>query len=102
MNDVYGVTSSLQVYYCSKGISTILGESSSDLDKDDANRTVLETSSNLGKICSEYDVDGNGKISVQESRSIKELNLDKNSSITSLEGIENLLSLEKIEFWQRK
>lgn len=96
MNDVYGVTSNLQVYYCSKGISTILGESSSDLDKDDANRTVLETSSNLGKICSEYDVDGNGKISVQESRSIKELNLDKNSSITSLEGIENLLSLEKI------
>ena len=96
MNDVYGVTSNLQVYYCKKGISTILGKSSSDLDKDDANRTVLETSSNLGKICSEYDVDGNGKISVQESRAIKELNLDKNSSITSLEGIENLLSLEKI------
>ena len=96
LNDVYGVTSDLQVYYCSNGIDTIIGKSASDLDKDNPNRTVLETSSVLGKVLESYDNDGNGKISVQEAKAIKQVTLDKNSSISSLEGIENLLSLEKI------
>ena len=96
LNDVYGVTSNLQVYYCSKGISTILGKNINDLDKDNPNRTVLETSSILGKVFEGYDTNGDGNLSVQESRAIKQVTFDKNSNISSLEGIDNLLSLEKI------
>ena len=96
LNDVYGVTSNLKVYYCSNGKSTIMGESTENLDKDNPARTVLDTNSNLGKTLVEYDVDGDGKISSQEVRAIKELTLNSESGITSLDGISNLISLETL------
>ena len=96
LNDVYGVTSNLKVYYCSNGKSTIMGESTENLDKDNPSRTVLDTNSNLGKTLVEYDVDGDGKISSQEVRAVKELTLNSESGITSLDGISNLISLETL------
>ena len=96
LNDVYGVTSNLKVYYCSNGKSTIMGESTENLDKDNPARTVLDTNSNLGKTLVEYDVDGDGKISSQEVRAVKELTLNSESGITSLDGISNLISLETL------
>ena len=96
LNDVYGVTGNLQVYYCQNGKSTILGAGIESLDKDNPARIVLDTNSSLGKNLLEYDLDGDGKINSQEVKSIKELNLNSESGITSLEGISNLISLETL------
>jgi type II secretory pathway pseudopilin PulG len=97
LQDVYGVTSDLKVYYCSDGKATMIGLNADSLDKDNPNRTVLNNvTSGLGKVLSSYDEDGDGIISSQEVKAVKTLTIDNTSGITSLKDLENLTSLETL------
>lgn len=102
LNDVYGVTSDLKVYYCSGGKDTIYGVTKDDLDKDNPQREVFGTgSSSDNEYKNElkelgFDKNGDGEISAEEAQSVKELTIGGDSSITSLEGLYNLVSLQKL------
>ena len=100
LNDVYGVTSDLKVYYCSNGKDTIYGLAKDNLDKDDFTREVFGTTSGK-EYCDELvklgkDNNGDGKISAEEAQSVKELTINENSSISSLDELYNLVSLQKL------
>ena len=103
MNDVYGVTSDLKVYYCSKGKSTMLGMAEDKLEKDDPNREVFSNSSTAtdsqkamyGKL-KEYDINGDGILASQEIRSVNTLTLTASDNITSLSELSNLTNLNTL------
>ena len=46
LNDVYGVTSDLQVYYCSEGTDTIMGITTDELNSDNPLREVFNSTNN--------------------------------------------------------
>ncbi len=94
LNDVYGVTSNLKVYYCSGGLDSI-----QNLGKDDVDNAIerdvftdLENSG-LGKLLSPYDSNENGKIQSSEVSSIGSLEITEN---VDLSDIYNLYSLNQI------
>ena len=47
LNDVYGVTSDLKVYYCSNGIDSIYGVDEGSLDKENYSRIIISSDSAL-------------------------------------------------------
>ncbi len=102
MNDVYGVTSDLKVYYA-KGNGEILGIGKEILDNDDPIREVVseEKDNNLYNILKDYDFNKDGTINAQEVKGIKELKISNNNMIALKElykfyGIEKI-TLENIE-----
>ena len=99
LNDVYGVTSDLKVYYCSGIVDNSVDGvnfSLANMDKDNPARVIFDntSSSGLKNILTEYDSDGNGELTVSEVKGIKNITID--SSATNLNGIYNLTSLEKL------
>ena len=107
MIDVYGVTSDLQVYYCSDGKESMKGVNIAELDMDNPLREVFGTSDPLTNLLSEYDktgvdADGNyvmgadGKISAEEVKSITSLKIDSSVGITNLSQLYNLTSLKSL------
>ena len=97
LEDVYGVTSNLKVYYCSEGKSSILGISEEELDEDLPTRTVIDNiNTGIGSILAQYDTDRDGKLSSQEISGVKEITITKESGLNNLSDIYNLYSLEKL------
>ena len=97
MIDCYGVTKDLKVYYCSDGLDSVIGLKKDNIDKDNPSRIIFSDADNSGfyENFSEYDSDGDGKLSIKEIRGIKDVELSS-SNIKSLEKIYNFSSLEKL------
>jgi hypothetical protein len=100
LNDVYGVTSDLKVYYCSNGKESILGVDETELDLDDPNRTVFENGSIMANFIKNLvptpDLNGDGKISANEIMTVKKITLDSSSGITSLKELYNFSGLKEL------
>ena len=103
LNDVYGVTSNLKVYYCSGDKDKILGISREELDIDNPNREVLtkDTDSKLYELLSDFDIadaTGNkdGILTVEEIKSVKNLTITKEDNITDFSNFYNLTSLQEL------
>ena len=96
LNDVYGITNDLKIYYCKNGKDSIIGIEKSNLDNDNPNRIVLDNNSELSKILGEYDKNNDGNFDAQEIKAIKELTINSSDSITSLKDLYNLTSLQKL------
>lgn len=93
LNDVYGVTSDLKVYYCSKGIETIYGVTKEELDNEDFGRIIINNDSNLSKIIEHSSENG---VNVSEARNVSELVIDETSGISNLLELYKLSGLKKI------
>ena len=108
MNDVYGITTDLKVYYCSKGHDSIMGITLADLEKDDPNRTVFSKDSNDGEKNSDlkkamysflekYDTDADGVLSSKEIRAVNSITIKPTDNITSFSELYSLTSLNTIK-----
>lgn len=93
MNDVYGVTKDLRVYYCSKGKDTLLGTANTDLDN--PVREVFESGSSLAKLINGNDTDN---VTAEDLKNVKELTITPEDGITNFEEFYNFPSLERINF----
>jgi len=92
LNDVYGVTGNLKVYY-SSGDGTFIGIASSDeLDNDTTTRIVLEADSAITK---SIKYDGTA-LTVADTQSIKSLEMDNPSGLENLKDLYVLGSLENL------
>ena len=96
LNDVYGVTADLKVYYCSNGKESISGVLADELDDDNPQRVVFPDSNPLSSALSTYDLNGDNNISAEEIKSVKELVIDENLNMDSLADLFNLSSLQKL------
>ena len=93
MNDVYGVTGNLEVYYCASGKDSILGISEDDLDRDDPLREVLPAGSSIAKLITG---DSNKGLTAEDIKSVKTLTIDSTSGVSNLEELYVLTSLEEL------
>ena len=92
LNDVYGVTTDLKVYYCSNGIDSLYGLGRDDLDNDNPLREIFPANSPLANLIGEE-----GKpVTADDVKSVTELVLDSNSKVTSLGDFYNLTSLKEL------
>ena len=103
LNDVYGLTSDLKVYYCSNGTDSIMGKTVEDLDADNPLREVFNssTNSNIYELLKDYDVadvTGNkdGKLTAEELKSVTKLKIDKKTNIADFSMFYNLPSLKEL------
>ena len=103
LNDVYGVTSDLKVYYCSNGTDTILGASKETIDSDNPLRKVYTETDNsaIYGLLSDYDTEnseGNkdGALTAEELKSVTTLTIDSTSGITDFSSFYNLISLKSL------
>ena len=103
LNDVYGVTSDLQVYYCSEGTDTIMGITTDELNSDNPLREVFNSTNNsaLYNLLSDYDVadsEGNkdGILTAEELKSVKQLTINSSSNVTDFSAFYNLVSLKEL------
>ena len=103
LNDVYGVTSDLQVYYCSEGTDTIMGITTDELNSDNPLREVFNSTnnSNLYNLLSDYDVadaSGNkdGILTAEELKSVTKLTINSSSNVTDFSAFYNLVSLKEL------
>ena len=92
LNDVYGVTSNLTVYY-SNANGELYGIASKDeFDDDTTSRPVLDANSPLAGLLKSDGTD----LTVADTQSIKNLTIDNTSGITSLKDLYVLGSLESL------
>ena len=98
LNDVYGITSDLKVYYSQYEGSELLALSNIELDNDDGERKIFEISESDGyyDALKKYDKNGDDILSAEEVKSVRELTIGEDSTITSLEQLYNLIALEKL------
>ena len=103
LNDVYGVTSDLKVYYCSNGADTILGASKEKVDLDNPFREVFTETNNsaIYNLLSDYDIansDGekDGILTAEELKSVIRLTINSSSGITDFSNFYNLISLKEL------
>ena len=93
LNDVYGVTKDLKVYYSSGPEAQIFALSKDlELDDDNLQRKVFDNQSGYFETLSSYDIDKNGEVSVEELKSVVSLTIDSTSNINSLSDLYNLVS----------
>ncbi len=90
--NVYGVTSDLQVYYCTNGTDTIVGLSKEDLDKDNPLEIIYDADSILAQIVN----GGTSGLSNQDLKSIIELTIDSNDKVPLITELKNLHSLKTL------
>ena len=93
MNDVYGVTKNLKVYYCRNGKDSLLGTENTDLDN--PVREVFEAGSSLAKLINGNDTDN---VTAEDLKNVKELTITQENNITSFEEFYNFPSLERVNF----
>ena len=99
LKDVYGVTGDLQVYYCADGIESSIGAnyaSSASSDSYDGTKTIYSSSSDLSKaIASTFGKEAKD-MSMQDLRTINELNISNDSGMTDLSALKDLPNLQTI------
>lgn len=94
MQDVYGVTGNLKVYYCgNNGKDSLIGISNEELDKDNPLREVFSAGSNMAQLITG---DSNTNVTAEEIKAIKELTIDETNNINNLNELYNLTSLQKL------
>ena len=93
MQDVYGVTNDLKVYYCNNGKNSILGISENELDTVNENKEILSAGSSLAKLITGND---NEAVTLAKIKSVKKLTIDNTSQMNSLKDLYNLVSLEEL------
>mgnify|MGYP003301385497 CR=1 FL=1 len=98
--DVYGVTSDLQVYYCNNGTDTILGLTVEDLDKDSPLEIAYDDESLLSKVINGTNEEGkaNEPLSMQDLKGIKSLTIDTTEKLALLSEFDKLPTLQKVYF----
>ena len=99
LNDVYGVTKDLKVYYSARSGENIFALNGSlELDNDNLQRKVFDGKGEDGYYgtLSNYDIDKNGELSLEEAKSIKSLTVNSESDIKSFSDLYNLVSLQKL------
>ena len=94
LNDVYGVTSNLKVYYCKNGIESLSGIEKSELDMDILNREIIDNKSNLGRLI--VGENSNEKITLSKIRNVGKLTINEKSGITDLQEFYKLTSLKEL------
>ena len=90
MNDVYGITSNLKIYYCENGSDSISGINYNELDQDNPSRIVIESGSKLSNLLN----DGN-EMSLSQVKTVNTLTLD-NNNISDISGLKDLTQLETL------
>ncbi len=102
LNDVYGVTSELKVYYCENGVSSLLGINETELDMEDENKPVFgnATSSqkDLYNYLDKYDIDNDGNLSLKEVKGITKIEITKEDNVKDFSDFYNLINLKSITF----
>ena len=98
--DVYGVTSDLQVYYCNNGTDTILGLTVEDLDKDSPLEIAYDEESLLSKVVNGTNAEGkaNEALSEQDLKSIKTLTINTTEKLALLSEFIKLPTLQTVYF----
>jgi len=91
--DVYGVTSDLQVYYCKNGTDTIMGLTVDDLQKDNPLEIAYDENTLLAQV-----VNNGEAISTQGLKSIKTLTIDTTQKLELLKTFKDLPSLQTVYF----
>ena len=105
MNDVYGVTSDLRVYYCPDGQNTILKIALKDLDKDNPDKGVFsnnsENATELQKamygFLIKYDTDDDGILSAREIKAVTSLTITPEDKINSFSEFYYLTNLSTLK-----
>ncbi len=74
LEDVYGVTTNLKVYYCGEGKDSILGISKEDLDKDNPLRIISEAGSPFATL-----ITGNSEevLNAEKCKSVKDITINR-------------------------
>ena len=103
LNDVYGVTSDLQVYYCSSGTDSIMGVTTDELNADNPLREVFNKDDNSAfyNLLSNFDIadaSGNkdGILTAEELKAVTQLTINSSSGITDFSEFYNLSSLKEL------
>ena len=101
LNDVYGLTSDLKVYYCSNGTDSIMGKTVEDLDADSPRRPVFKVAENsdiynLLKDFDNTDGESDGVLTAEEVKSVTKLTINSTSNITDFSSFYNLVSLREL------
>ena len=93
MKDVYGVTSNLKVYYCPDGKNSIEGVNISELDLADSTKEIFAAGSNMAKLITGSD---EKNVTLEDTKTIKKITINKESGITSLKDMYAFPSLEEV------
>ena len=103
LNDVYGVTENLQVYYCSSGTDSIMGVTTDELNADNPLREVFNKDDNSAfyNLLSNFDIadaSGNkdGILTAEELKAVTQLTINSSSGITDFSEFYNLSSLKEL------
>ena len=101
LNDVYGLTSDLKVYYCSNGTDSIMGKTLEELDADNPRREVFKLADNsdiynLLKDFDNTDGESDGVLTAEEVKSVTKLTIDSTSSVIDFSMFYNLVSLREL------
>ena len=101
LNDVYGLTSDLKVYYCSNGTDSIMGKTLEELDADNPRREVFKLADNsdiynLLKDFDNADGESDGILTAEEVKSVTKLTIDSTSNISDFSMFYNLVSLKEL------
>ena len=101
LNDVYGLTSDLKVYYCSNGTDSIMGKTVEDLDADIPRRPVFKVAENsdIYNLLKDFDnTDGvsDGVLTAEEVKSVTKLTINSTSSVADFSMFYNLVSLREL------
>ena len=98
LNDVYGVTSNLKVYYSRATGEDLIGITKEQLDKDDPLRTVFDSTADVTMygLLTVFDQDEDGKVTSEEVKSVKEMTITSDSMLTDLNDLYNLPNLKEL------
>lgn len=103
LNDVYGITGDLKVYYSKNGISQMIGITKDNLDIDNPYRGIFNATDNSSIYTllagfDKKDEDGinDGVLTADELKKVIEVNLDSTSGISSLGDLYNLVNLQTL------
>lgn len=94
LNDVYGITSDLKVYYSSGSGNALIGITKDELDIDDPFREVFAAGSSYSNLINMGDSSKN--VTAEEIKKVKDLKISSDSGITSLDELSNFISLQSL------
>ena len=93
MEDIYGVTNDLKVYYCSNGKDSITGIGKDNLDTADSTKEIFAAGSDIAKLITGKD---DKNLTLEDLKSVKQLTIDSSSGINNLKDIYALPSLKEL------